>query len=212
MLGTADRHRLLRRAERRLPSRAAARRGRWRRRASPPTPPTRVLGPAAARLMSALVIVSTFGALNGIILAGPRVYYAMARDGLLVRVGRARSIRGSRRRIARSSCRACGRRCSWSPAPTARSFTRVVYTEWIFFALMAVGLMRAARGARLRARRYRVWGYPGRPDRLRVVCLGDRREPDRRTIPRESVIGLRWSLAGLPVYFVWIDVTPCHVD
>ncbi len=35
--------------------------------------------------MSALVVFSTFGAISGIILAGPRVYFAMARDGLLFR-------------------------------------------------------------------------------------------------------------------------------
>ncbi len=40
-------------------------------------------GPAAASAISVLVIVSSFGAISGIILAGPRVYYAMAEDGLL---------------------------------------------------------------------------------------------------------------------------------
>ena len=40
-------------------------------------------GPAAASAISVLVIVSSFGAMSGIILAGPRVYYAMAEDGLL---------------------------------------------------------------------------------------------------------------------------------
>ena len=42
-----------------------------------------IAGPAAASAISVLVIVSSFGAMSGIILAGPRVYYAMAEDGLL---------------------------------------------------------------------------------------------------------------------------------
>src|SRR5262249_49981099 len=42
-----------------------------------------VLGRGGAALMSAIVAVSTFGALNGVILSGPRAYLAMARDGLL---------------------------------------------------------------------------------------------------------------------------------
>jgi APA family basic amino acid/polyamine antiporter len=42
-----------------------------------------VLGHGGAAFMSALVAVSTFGALNGVILSGPRAYLAMARDGLL---------------------------------------------------------------------------------------------------------------------------------
>ena len=40
-------------------------------------------GPTAASAISILVIVSSFGAISGIVLAGPRVYYAMAEDGLL---------------------------------------------------------------------------------------------------------------------------------
>src|SRR5204863_1547218 len=43
-----------------------------------------VLGKGGAAFMSAIVAVSTFGALNGVILSGPRAYLAMARDGLLV--------------------------------------------------------------------------------------------------------------------------------
>ena len=43
-------------------------------------------GPAAASAISVLVIVSSLGANSGIILAGPRVYYAMAEDGLLFRL------------------------------------------------------------------------------------------------------------------------------
>ena len=43
----------------------------------------RLVGPAGAVAISALVMVSAFGALNGIILVGPRVYYQMAQDGVL---------------------------------------------------------------------------------------------------------------------------------
>ena len=44
-----------------------------------------LLGYGGGSFMSALVIFSTFGALSGIILCGPRVYYSMAKDGLLFR-------------------------------------------------------------------------------------------------------------------------------
>ena len=40
------------------------------------------LGPLAVQIMAAAIMVSTFGCLNGMILAGARVYYAMALDGL----------------------------------------------------------------------------------------------------------------------------------
>ncbi|HET9400620.1 MAG TPA: amino acid permease, partial [Candidatus Acidoferrales bacterium] len=45
----------------------------------------RAIGTRAGGMISLLVIVSALGSLNGIILAGPRVYYAMARDGLAFR-------------------------------------------------------------------------------------------------------------------------------
>lgn len=41
-----------------------------------------ILGPSGAYFMAAMVMVSTFGCLNGIILSGARVYYAMAKDNL----------------------------------------------------------------------------------------------------------------------------------
>src|SRR5262245_12736060 len=44
-----------------------------------------LFGGGGARMMSILVMISTFGAVNGIILMGPRVYYSMAHDGTLFR-------------------------------------------------------------------------------------------------------------------------------
>lgn len=41
-----------------------------------------MFGPSGAALMAAAIMISTFGCLNGLILSGPRAYYAMARDGL----------------------------------------------------------------------------------------------------------------------------------
>ena len=40
------------------------------------------LGAGAATVMAVAILLSTFGCNNGLILAGPRVYYAMARDNL----------------------------------------------------------------------------------------------------------------------------------
>src|SRR6185295_9446476 len=41
-----------------------------------------IFGPAGATIMAVAIIISTFGCNNGLILAGARVYYAMAKDGL----------------------------------------------------------------------------------------------------------------------------------
>jgi basic amino acid/polyamine antiporter, APA family len=45
----------------------------------------RVIGPAGAALVSVTVVVSTFGTLNGVLLTTPRIFFAMAADGLLFR-------------------------------------------------------------------------------------------------------------------------------
>jgi APA family basic amino acid/polyamine antiporter len=79
-------------------------------------------------------------------------------------------------------------------------FTRVVYTEWIFFALMAVGLF-AARRRPTYDPRYHVPGYPVVPAVFAVVSVAiaaDRMIADGR----EAVIGLLLVAAGLPVYYL----------
>ena len=137
-IGRPDCHRLLHRPERRLllcPSpgdghQLRTGRGRCRRCRG---------GAREALSCPALVVFSTFGAISGIILAGPRVYFAMARDGLLFRwLGAVHPTRGvPHRAIWLQGIWAC----FLVLTGTYRAlFTRVVYTEWIFFGLMAVGL------------------------------------------------------------------------
>src|SRR5206468_11716861 len=46
---------------------------------------SRLIGPAGVLIASAIVMVSVFGALNGNLLAGPRLLYAMGQDGLAPR-------------------------------------------------------------------------------------------------------------------------------
>jgi APA family basic amino acid/polyamine antiporter len=160
-----------------------------------------VLGHGGAALMSAIVIVSTFGALNGVILSGPRAYLAMARDRLLVEWAAAIHPR------FRTPHRAILLQGAWAAVLVATGtygvlFTRVVYTEWIFFALMAVGLIR------LRARdtyepAYRVWGYPYVPA---IFIASSAYIVVNQIIhdPKESAIGLLLVLAGLPIYYLWL--------
>src|SRR5206468_8504031 len=117
-----------------------------------------VFGRGGAAVMSAIVAVSTFGALNGVILSGPRAYLAMARDGLLLRWAAAIHER------YRTPHRAIALQGAWAIVLVSTGtyrvlFTRVVYTEWISFALMAVGLMRPRTRPQY-SPAYRVWGYP----------------------------------------------------
>src|SRR5262249_3606833 len=117
-----------------------------------------VAGATAAAAISALVIVSAVGAMTGIILAGPRVYYAMAQDGLLF------GWMGAVHPRYRSPHAAIVAQAVWSSAlvltDTYRAlFTRVVYTEWIFFGALAVGVLRLRRSPAY-APAFHAWGFP----------------------------------------------------
>jgi APA family basic amino acid/polyamine antiporter len=85
-------------------------------------------------------------------------------------------------------------------------FTRVVYTEWIFFALMAVGLLLARRRPDYPAR-YFSPGYPVIPVLFAVVSAAIALSQIVSN-PVDGAVGLLLVLIGLPVYY-WIkpDVT-----
>ncbi len=152
-------------------------------------------------VMSALVIGSTFGALSGIVLTGPRVYFALARDGLVF------PWVGAVHPTFRTPHRAIALQAVWSAVLVATGtyralFTRVVYTEWIFFAAMALGLLLLRRRAGY-APAYRLPGGPVVPLAFAVAAVlvaGSQIVTD----PRSSAIGLLLVLAGLPVYAVWV--------
>src|SRR5262245_40937679 len=96
-----------------------------------------LLGSGGAALLAGLVIFSTIGALAGLILAGPRVYFAMAEDRLIFPWIAALHPR------YRTPARAIVLQAIWASVLVATGsyralFTRVIYTEWIFFALLAV--------------------------------------------------------------------------
>jgi len=158
-------------------------------------------GAAAASAISVLVIVSSFGAMSVIILAGPRVYYAMAEDGLLF------ASMGAIHPRYRTPSVAIAMQAIWSSVLVltgtyGKIVSRVVYTEWIFFGALALGTI-ALRRSPGYAARFRASGFPAVPVLFALVCLaivvnqiaGD---------PRESLIGIGLVLVGLPVYYLWI--------
>jgi APA family basic amino acid/polyamine antiporter len=158
-------------------------------------------GAHAAAGVGALVVVSAFGAMNGIILAGPRVYLAMARDGLAFRwVG---ALHGR----FRTPHHAIVAQAIWSSVlvltGTYRGlFTRVVYTEWLFFGALALGLLLARRRPDYRPA-FRLPGGRGLPVLFAAACLlivGEH----IAAAPLDSLIGLSIVAAGLPVYLLVI--------
>jgi len=159
-----------------------------------------VIGRRGGATISAVVIFSTFGAVSGIILAGPRVYFAMARDGLLFNWIAAVHPR------FQTPHRAIVLQAIWSSVLVATGtyralFTRVIYTEWIFFGLMVFGLFLLRRRSDY-APTYRTWAYPVLPA---VFILASFFIVANTIVsePRDSLTGLGIVALGLPVYYLW---------
>jgi APA family basic amino acid/polyamine antiporter len=159
-----------------------------------------VAGAGAASVISVLVIVSSLGAMSGIILAGPRVYYAMAGDGLLFRW------MAAVHPTFRTPYLAIVAQAIWSSVLVVTGtygtiVSRVVYTEWIFFGALALGTM-ALRRSGPYAPAFRASGFPLAPVLFAVTCLAivvNQIVSD----PRSSLWGLALVAAGLPVYVIW---------
>jgi len=157
-------------------------------------------GRGAASAISVLVIVSSLGAISGIVLAGPRVYYAMAEDGLLF------AWMGAVHPRYRTPYLAIVAQAVWSSVLVLTGtygaiVSRVIYTEWIFFAALALGVV-ALRKSRTYAPAFRAWGFPIAPALFALICFSMAIN-QIVTDPRNALWGLGLVVAGLPVHWVW---------
>jgi len=159
-----------------------------------------VLGAGGAKAASVIVAVSILGALSGVVLAGPRLYWAMARDGLLFR-----GLAEVHPRF-QSPHRAVVLQAVWASVLVATGsyralFTRVVYTEWLFFGAMALGLLFLRRRADYRS----AYRAPGGALLPLVFVAASLLIVVNQVIaePLSSGLGLVFVLAGVPVYLAW---------
>ncbi len=128
-----------------------------------------IFGDAAVYLMAGLIMVSTFGCNNGIILAGARLYYAMANDGLFFRragVLNKASVPGFALWI----------QCAWACALCLSGrygdlLNYVTFASLLFYIVTVLGLFKLRRTEPQAERPYRVWGYPWMPA-IYVACAG----------------------------------------
>ena len=160
----------------------------------------RVLGPAGGKAITVVIIISALGALNGIALAGPRVYYAMAQDGLAFRWMAALHPRRQTPYLAIAAQALVA--CVLAATNTYRAlFTRVIYTEWLFFALLAAGIFVLHRHGQYTPKFLKPM-YPLLPA-VSFVTSAAIAGNQIWAAPRDSFFGLGLLLSGLPVYFVW---------
>jgi Amino acid transporters len=174
-----------------------------------------IFGPPGAVVMAIAIMISTFGCNNGLILAGARVYYAMARDGLFF------SKLGTTNRF-HVPAMALAAQCVWASllvfprtvTYSASSATPVfgnVYTqllEYIVSVELVFGALSVLAVIVLRYRRpdwvrpYRTWGYPAVP--IIFVVLSILLIIDLAILAGgTSGVGYLIALTGIPVYFIW---------
>jgi APA family basic amino acid/polyamine antiporter len=160
-----------------------------------------IFGPNGAILMAVLIMISTFGCLNGLILAGARVYYAMAQDGLFFRpIGEL-----NRQGVPRNGLIV---QCVWAcllalSGTYSELLDYVIFAVLIFYVLTMIGLFVLRRKRPDAERPYRAFGYPIVP--ALYIVLASLIAIDLLISPKtrpNTWPGLLIVLAGMPVYFL----------
>src|SRR5438132_1209350 len=160
-----------------------------------------LFGSGAARLVTLVILVSIFSAANGMVLTGPRMYFAMARDRVFFR-----SLADVHPRFGTPAL-AVAFSALWSMVLAVSGtfeqlFTYVVFASWIFAALAAASVFVLRRRRPDAPRPFRVPGYPVTP-----ALFGAAAAAIVGTAivarPVQAVIGLGIVATGVPAHFVW---------
>jgi len=158
-------------------------------------------GQRALLLVSIVILTSILGATNGMILTAPRVYFAMAQDGVFfTSFGRI----SDRYRVPIFAIVA---QAIWSSALTLMGsfqqlFTYVVFTAWIFYGLTVAGVFLLRRRHPHAAETFRTPAYPWVPLAFVLAAAGI----TLSTIvadPLHAAYGIAMVLIGIPLYFLF---------
>jgi APA family basic amino acid/polyamine antiporter len=159
------------------------------------------MGSGGAAFVAVGVMISTFATLNGSILSGSRIPYAQARDGLFPR-----RLATLNRRFRTPTTAIVAQACVAGLFALSGSYealyTKAIYSEWIFYALVTAGIIVLRRREPQLPRPYRTSGYPLVP--ILFVALALLLLVNTFAERRSDAL---WCLAlvgsGLPAYGVW---------
>jgi APA family basic amino acid/polyamine antiporter len=161
----------------------------------------RMIGPAGAAFIAVAIMISTFGCVNGLILAGARVLFAMGRDRLFFR--RVAEVHPTYRTPAAALLLQGAVAAVLTLTGTYSDLlTLTAFASLLFNTLTVVGLFVLRRRRPDLPRPYKAWGYPVVPTIYILVSVfflwnilvGD---------PRNSGMGLALAALGLPAYAYW---------
>lgn len=160
-----------------------------------------MIGASGAGLMAAAIMISTFGCLNGLILAGARVYYAMAKDRLFFSaVGKV----NPKYHTPAVSLMVQG---FWAALLTltgtySELLDYVIFAVVLFYILTILGVFWLRRTRPDTVRPYRAWGYPVLPALYIAFALFVEWTLLTHKAQR-SVAGLCIVAVGIPVFYLW---------
>jgi len=166
---------------------------------------TAVVNPTAAKLIALTILVSVFSAANSNVLTCPRVYYAMANDGLFFR-----KLAEVHPRFGTPAFAIVAGSLWASVLALAGSFTElltyVIFCGWIFYGLAAATIFVYRKRIPDAERPYKVPGYPWTPLLFIVAALVlvvNTLFNNMRDQPGKTALALGSIALGLPAYFIW---------
>jgi basic amino acid/polyamine antiporter, APA family len=159
----------------------------------------KLLGPIAAIAISLLIVVSILGSMNGMILTGPRVYYAMARHGIFpLFFGRTNDRRPTP--VAALIIQGLWAAVLAASGSYEQLFTDVIFTAWIFYGLAVAAVLVLRHTKPQLHRPFCVPGYPWLSLLFCVAATGLIVSTFLKR-PRDAAIGIGLFATGLPFYF-----------
>jgi APA family basic amino acid/polyamine antiporter len=160
-----------------------------------------VLGSGAAAVMAVAILLSTFGCNNGLILSGPRVYYAMARDDLFFR--RAGALHpGWRTPVFGLVAQAVWASVLCVSGTYGQLLDYVIFAALVFYFLTTLALFRLRRTRPELPRPVKAFGYPVLPA-LYMLSVGALMVILLFRKPLYTWPGLLIVASGVPVYLLW---------
>lgn len=159
------------------------------------------IGPAGGTLVAIAILISITGAINSNILGGPRVYFAMAREGLFFKSA---ACVNPRYHVPTISIILNGVWASFLVCVGSfeQLFSYVIFVSWIFYALGSAAVIVLRRKRPELERPYKVWGYPWVPVAFILIAAAIVLNTVVNDF-KNSFWGLLVVITGLPAYFWW---------
>ena len=158
----------------------------------------KIFGENGAKIIALLIMVSTFGCNNGLILSGARVYFTMANDGLFLPAAKKLNNKGVPAKALWMQCIWASVLCLSGKYGALLDF--IVITVLIFYILTIGGIFKLRKTSPDHPRPYKAFGYPVVPalyiGMASFICLILLRYKPETTVP-----GLIIVLIGLPIYY-----------